>query len=109
MSMFEQDSLHLRGEFTGIFNDWQTLVGLEYRDIDLTAPHEHGDEDDDEEEEHGYLPNTESSQYGLFAFAERERNDWLTELAIRFDRSRTGSCVPRRMSKMMTMTTSRTI
>ena len=36
-------------------------------------------------EEHGFLPNTERSQYGLFAFAERERNDWLTELAIRFD------------------------
>ena len=45
-SEFEQDSLHLRGEFTGDFNDWQTLVGLEYRDTDLTAPdHEHEDED----------------------------------------------------------------
>lgn len=88
-SEFEQDSLHLRGEFTGIFNDWNTLVGLEYRDIDLTAPdHEHGDEDggnDDGEEEHGYLPNTESTQYGLFVFAEHESNEWLTEAAIRFD------------------------
>lgn len=83
-SEFEQDSLHLRGEFTGIFNDWNTLVGLEYRDIDLTVPdHDHGN--DDSEEEHGYLPNTESTQYGLFVFAEHEGNDWLTEAAIRFD------------------------
>jgi iron complex outermembrane receptor protein len=88
MSMFEQDSLHLRGEFTGAFNDWQTLVGLEFRDVELTAPHheEEGEDDsEEEEEEHGYLPNTERSQYGLFAFAERERNGWLTELAVRFD------------------------
>ena len=88
-SEFEQDSLHLRGEFSGIFKDWNTLVGLEYRDIDLTAPdHDHGDEDDgndDGEEEHGYLPNTERTQYGLFVFTEREGNDWLTEVAVRFD------------------------
>ena len=86
---FEQDSLHLRGEFTGVFNDWQTLVGLEYRDTELTAPEEeHHEEDEGEGEDehaHGYLPDTESSQIGLFAFAERERNDWLTELAIRVD------------------------
>ena len=31
--------MHLRGEFTGAFNDWQTLVGLEIRDTELTAPH----------------------------------------------------------------------
>lgn len=90
MSMFDQDSLHLRGEFTGAFGDWQTLVGLEYRDIELTAPdHDHeegeGDGDNNAEEEHGYLPNTERSQYGLFAFAERERNGWLTEMAARYD------------------------
>ena len=89
VSEFEQDSLHLRGEFTGAFNDWQTLVGLELREIELTAP-EHGHEDegegeDDYEEEHGYLPNTERSQTGLFAFAERESNGWLTEVAVRFD------------------------
>ena len=48
MSMFEQDSLHLRGEFTGTFNDWQTLVGLEFRDTELTAaPFTHEDEDDE--------------------------------------------------------------
>ena len=97
ISEFEQDSLHLRGEFTGDFSGWQTLVGLEYRDTDLTAPdHDHDDEsddganndngqDDDAGEDHGYLPNTERSQYGLFAFAERERNGWLTEVAVRFD------------------------
>ena len=88
MSMFDQDSLHLRGEFTGAFGDWQTLVGLEYRDIELTAPdhdHEEGEGVENAEEEHGYLPNTERSQYGLFAFAERERNGWLTEMAARYD------------------------
>ena len=88
VSEFEQDSLHLRGEFTGALNDWQTMVGLEFRDNELTAP-EHEEENADpqqpEEHEHGFLPNTERSQYGLFAFAERERNDWLTELAIRID------------------------
>ena len=87
MSMFEQDSMHLRGEFTGALNDWQTLVGLEFRDTELTSPHheEEADAEENDEEEHGFLPNTERSQYGLLAFAERERNDWLTELAIRFD------------------------
>lgn len=81
-SAFEQDSLHLRGEFTGSFNDWQTLVGLELRDTELTAPtHDH----EEDEEAHGYLPSTERMQYGLFAFAERESNNWLTELAVRFD------------------------
>ena len=91
ISEFEQDSLHLRGEFTGTFNGWQTLVGLELREIELTAPeHGHEDEGEDEgegedEEEHGYLPNTEHSQTGLFAFAERERNGWMTEVAVRFD------------------------
>ena len=90
VSEFEQDSLHLRGEFTGAFNDWQMLVGLEFRDTKLTAP-EHEEEakanpQQQEEHKHGFLPNTERSQYGLFAFAERERNDWLTELAVRFDR-----------------------
>ena len=90
VSEFEQDSLHLRGEFTGAFNDWQTLVGLEFRDTELTAP-DHEDEaganpqQGQEHDEHGFLPNTERSQYGLFAFAERERNGWLSELAVRFD------------------------
>lgn len=94
-SEFEQDSLHLRGEFTGDFSGWQTLVGLELRDTELTSPdhdHESDDgannddgQDDDAGEDHGYLPNTERSQYGLFAFAERERNGWLTEVAVRFD------------------------
>ena len=93
---FEQDSLHLRGEFTGAFNNWQTLVGLEFRNIELTSPeHDHDDGEqagdgqggdaDPDDDEHGYLPNTERSQTGLFAFAERERNGWLTELAARFD------------------------
>ena len=41
---------------------------------------------EEEGHEHGfYLPNTDRSQYGLFVFAERERNEWLTELAVRFD------------------------
>ena len=89
-SEFEQDSLHLRGEFTGDFSGWQTLVGLEFSDTELTAPdHDHESDDgannDDAGEDHGYLPNTERSQYGLFAFAERERNGWLTEVAVRFD------------------------
>ncbi|MCH1542201.1 MAG: TonB-dependent receptor [Alphaproteobacteria bacterium] len=93
---FDQDSLHLRTEFTGSYADWQTLVGLEFREAELTAivAHAEGDDDDDDDDDdaggghddHGfYLPNTERSQYGLFAFAERERNDWLTELAVRFD------------------------
>ena len=33
---FDQDTLHLRSEFTGSFADWQTLVGFEFREIDLT-------------------------------------------------------------------------
>ena len=80
---FEQDGFHLRGEATGQFSDWQTLIGLEYRNSELTTESE-GEGGDD----HGhsaYLPNTERSQIGLFAFTERERNGWLTELAVRFD------------------------
>ena len=84
-SVLEQDSLHLRSEFTGAFNDWQTLVGLEFRDTEMVAPHHEEEDGGSDEEEHGFLPNSERSQYGLFAFAERERNDWLTELALRFD------------------------
>jgi iron complex outermembrane receptor protein len=93
---FEQDTLHLRGEATTSFNDWNTLLGLEYRDAELDASNApnaeepHHDEDDEEEgheahEAHAYLPNTDRTQYGLFAFAERESNGWLTELAFRFD------------------------
>ena len=86
---FDQDALHLRGEFTGSFADWQTLVGVEFRENELTAAVIHAEEEEEEEEEedaHGfYLPNTDRSHLGLFVFAERERNDWLTELAIRFD------------------------
>ena len=81
MSMFEQDSLHLRGEFTGIFNDWQTLVGFEFRDTELTALNTMKMMT----KKSTAFCRTQSTQYGLFAFAERERNDWLTELAIRFD------------------------
>ncbi|MCH1568082.1 MAG: TonB-dependent receptor [Alphaproteobacteria bacterium] len=87
---FEQDSMHLRTELSGERNGWQTLVGFEFRDNELTAT-THEDEDEDEgavDDEHGhgfYLPNTKRSQYGLFVFAERERNDWLSEVALRFD------------------------
>lgn len=92
---FEQDGFHLRGEATGQFSDWQTLIGLEYRNSELTTESEehHDDESEGEGESEGgddhghgaYLPNTERSQIGLFAFTERERNGWLTELAVRFD------------------------
>ena len=81
---FDQDSVHMRGEFSGSFNDWQALVGFEFRDIEFSAAAAH----DEEYDEHGhgfYLPNTERTQYGLFAFAERERKGWLTEVAARFD------------------------
>ncbi|MGB2207840.1 MAG: TonB-dependent receptor [Parvibaculales bacterium] len=88
---FEQDGFHLRGEATGQFSDWQTLIGLEYRNSELTTESEEHHDDESEGEggdDHGhgaYLPNTERSQIGLFAFTERERNGWLTELAVRFD------------------------
>jgi iron complex outermembrane receptor protein len=89
---FEQDSLHLRGEATATILDWKSLVGLEFRDIELEMPEVHsGDDDDDGEDAHFYLPNTERTQYGLFAFAERENNGWLTELALRFDNAELSS------------------
>jgi len=86
---FDQDTLHLRSEFTGSFADWQTLVGFEFRESELSAAVIHAEEEEEEEEEgheHGfYLPNTDRSHLGLFVFAERERNEWLTELAVRID------------------------
>lgn len=91
---FEQDGLRFRTEGAAEFNGWQTLTGFEMRDTELTteaAEHdeEEGGDDDGDDDEHGhgaYLPSTERSQFGLFFFAERERNGWLTELAARFDR-----------------------
>lgn len=91
---FEQDGLRFRTEGAAEFNGWQTLTGFEMRDTELTteaAEHdeEEGGDDDGDDDEHGhgaYLPSTERSQFGLFFFAERERNSWLTELAARFDR-----------------------
>lgn len=89
---FEQDSLHLRGEATATILDWKSLLGLEFRDIELELPEVHsGDDDDDGEDAHFYLPNTDRTQYGLFAFAERESNGWLTELALRFDNAELSS------------------
>ena len=85
---FEQDTLHLRGEATTMLGDWKTLLGAEWRDNELEADDGHGDESDGgatEDEHHAYLPSTESTQYGFFAFAERENNGWLSELAVRFD------------------------
>ena len=90
---YEQDTLHLRAEGAAALNGWQTLTGFEMRDIELTAEaaehdEEEGGDDDADDDEHGhgaYLPSTERSQLGLFFFAERERNGWLTELAARFD------------------------
>ena len=90
---YEQDTLHLRAEGAAALNGWQTLTGFEMRDIELTAEaaehdEEEGGDDDGDDDEHGhgaYLPSTERSQFGLFFFAERERNGWLTELAARFD------------------------
>ena len=55
-----------------------SLIGFEYRENELGTVVRGADA-------HGYLPDTERSQYGLFAFAERESNDWLTELALRVD------------------------
>ena len=74
-----------------VLSDWQTLVGFEFRDSELSAAVIHAEEEEEEEEEeegheHGfYLPNTDRSHLGLFVFAERERNEWLTELAVRID------------------------
>ena len=78
--IFDQDSLQLRVEAAGSTGDWQTLVGLEYRENELGTTSKGSGE-----HAHGYVPDTERSQYGLFAFAERESNDWLTELALRVD------------------------
>ena len=75
---FEQDATNLRVEADGTFGEWNTLVGFDYRTRELTTASEAGG--------HGfYLPDTERVQYGLFAFAERDRNAWLTELAVRLD------------------------
>ena len=88
---FEQDGLHFRVEGPAALNGWQTLTGFEMRDIELTteaAEHDDDDDGDADDDDHGhgtYLPSTERSQVGLFFFAERERNGWLTELAARFD------------------------
>lgn len=90
---FEQDGLHFRTEGATELNGWQTLTGFEIRNMELTtetAEHDDddGDDDDADDDDHGhgaYLPSTERSQVGLFFFAERERNGWLTELAARFD------------------------
>jgi len=90
---FEQDGLHFRTEGVAELNGWQTLTGFEMRNMELTteaAEHddEDGDDEDADDDDHGhgaYLPSTERSQFGLFFFAERERNGWLTELAARFD------------------------
>ena len=75
---FDQDNLQLRVEAAGSAGDWQTLIGFEYRENELGTVSRGA-------EAHGYVPDTERSQYGLFAFAERESNDWLTELALRMD------------------------
>lgn len=86
---FEQDSFNLRSEATFEFKSWQTLLGAEYRSNELESiseEHEDEDEGDDDDEHHGfYLPNSERTQFGVFAFAARENNNWLTELAARFD------------------------
>jgi iron complex outermembrane receptor protein len=88
---FEQDTLHVRGEATALLGDWKTLLGAEWRDNELEAEAGHHDDEGDaggdatDEEHHAYLPSTESTQYGFFAFAERENNGWLSELAVRFD------------------------
>ena len=82
-TLFEQDGLHLRVEASSTIGAFQSFYGLEFRDFELGLPeaaHEEG-----EEEEHFYLPNTERTQTGFFAFAERDSGDWLTELALRID------------------------
>lgn len=81
-TVFDQDSLHLRTEGKAEINDWQTLIGFEYRDAELeTTAAEH-----EGEESHGtYLPPSERTQYGLFGFGQNDTGDWLSELAGRFD------------------------
>lgn len=81
---FDQTGLHIRGEAGATVNGWNALFGLEVRDVELKLP-EVGEHEEGEEEAHFYLPNTEQTQYGLFAFSERENNGWLTELALRAD------------------------
>ncbi|MGC6534667.1 MAG: TonB-dependent receptor domain-containing protein [Parvibaculales bacterium] len=78
VTAFEKDSLNLRAEVSGAAGMWQTFIGLEYRENESTTT-------TDDDHGHGYLPNTERAQFSLFAFAERDRNDWLTELALRLD------------------------
>lgn len=81
---FDQSGLHIRGEAGATLNGWNALFGIEMRDFELKLP-EVGEHEEGEEEEHFYLPNTQQTQYGLFAFAERENNGWLSELALRAD------------------------
>ena len=45
---FDQDTLHLRSEFTGSFADWQTLAGVEFRESELTAAVIHAEEEEEE-------------------------------------------------------------
>lgn len=77
-TQFDKDSLHFRAEVVGSFSDWQTLVGLEYRDDEFSSTNSDSD--------HGFfIPDTDTTSIGLFTFATRDYGDWMTEAALRFD------------------------
>lgn len=83
---YEQDESNFRLEVSANIGNWQTTFGSNYRDMDLKVISEsHDDEDEDEDGHDQYLPESDRSEIGLFFLSQLENENWLIELAGRYD------------------------
>ena len=85
---YEQDESNFRLEVSANIGNWQTTFGSNYRDMDLKVISESHDDEDEDEDEDGhdqYLPESDRSEIGLFFLSQLENENWLIELAGRYD------------------------
>ena len=81
---YEQDESNFRVEASANIGNWQTTFGSNYRDMDLKVISEsHDDGDGDGHDQ--YLPESDRSEIGLFFLSQLENENWLIELAGRYD------------------------
>lgn len=74
---FEQQAGHIRTELSAHALGWNTLLGADTKQTDLST---RGDE--------AYIPSNKHEALGVFAYAEREAASWVMEFALRADKSR---------------------
>jgi iron complex outermembrane receptor protein len=83
---YEQDESNFRLEASANLGNWQTTFGSNFRDMDLKViPGSHDDDDDDGHGHGQYLPESDRSEIGLFFLSQLDNENWLIELAGRYD------------------------